>query len=258
VLSNSQIKHIVSLRQKKFRTEHQQFIVEGVKMVSELLNSEYKTIGIYGVEDFVKLLDYARSDRQPATEIITEIQLQKISNLETPNKVLAVARIPKKSGSGSGSGSAQLNNKLSLALDNISDPGNLGTIIRTAAWFGIENIICSENTVDAWNPKVVQATMGALFHVNIIYTDLENIVQEFNAKNIPVYATALDGKNIYESKLSPNGLIIIGSESHGVSQEILSLTEHKLFIPSFSKGAAESLNAAVAAGVVCAEFRRGR
>ncbi len=251
MLTNSQIKHIVSLRQKKFRQEHQQFVVEGVKVVNELLASDYKTLAVYGVEDFISLPDYARSDIQSKAEIITEIQLSKISNLETPNKVLAVAEIPKNDYR-----FEKLQNKLSLALDNINDPGNLGTIIRTAAWFGIENIICSEQTADAWNPKTVQAAMGALFSVNVVYTDLKNVVEEFNSNNVPVYGTTLDGKNIYNSDLSENGLIVIGSESHGVSQELLSLISQRLLIPSFTKGAAESLNAAVAAGIICSEFKR--
>lgn len=242
MLSNSQIKHIVSLKQKKFRTEHQQFVVEGVKLVNELLASDLEVVGVYTTDNSV-----INSD----ATVISEQQLKKISNLETPNKVLAVAKIPKHDFS-----IAETQNKLMLALDNISDPGNLGTIIRTAAWFGIDTVICSQNTVDAWNPKVVQATMGALFRTNVIYTDLEKVVAELRQNNIPVYSTALDGENIYETTLTANGLIIIGNESHGVAENLLQLASKKLHIPSFSKGVAESLNAAVAAGVVCSEFKR--
>lgn len=243
------------MKQKKFRSEHQQFIVEGVKVVKELLASPYKVDAVYCLEEYktelVLLLDYARSDRYPEPEIITEQQLQKISNLETPNKVLALSSIPQSSFS-----FPHVKDKLSLALDSINDPGNLGTIIRTAAWFGIDTIICSPTTTYAWNSKAVQATMGALFRTNVVYADLKKVVEEYNNANVPVYATSLAGTDIYKTTLSPNGLIVIGSESHGVSPELLALINNKLLIPSYSSGVAESLNAAVAAGVVCSEFRR--
>ncbi|MCG3164324.1 MAG: 23S rRNA (guanosine-2'-O-)-methyltransferase RlmB [Bacteroidia bacterium] len=249
--------------------EHQQFVVEGVKVVKELLASPCKVDAIYCLEEYraellLLLADNtnslipplagcrARSDKHPEPETITEQQLQKISNLETPNKVLAVATLPQSPFS-----FHQVKDKLALALDTINDPGNLGTIIRTAAWFGIDTIICSPNTADAWNPKAVQATMGALFRTNVVYADLKKIVEEYNNAHVPVYATTLDGTDIYKTTLSPNGLIVIGSESHGVSPELLALINNKLLIPSFSSGAAESLNAAVAAGVVCSEFKRG-
>ncbi len=248
MLTNSQIKHIISLKQKKFRTEHQQFIVEGIKVVKEFLKSDYSVSAVYCLEETANELS---TFSKVAPTVITEIQLQKISSLETPNKVLAVASIPKVEFNFENS-----QNKLSLALDGINDPGNLGTIIRTAAWFGIETIICSENTVDAWNAKVVQSSMGALFSTRIIYADLKKIVAGFNAKRIPVYATTLDGKNTYKSDLSSNGLIVIGSESHGVSQDLLSIIDLKLLIPSYASGSAESLNAALATAIVCSEFRR--
>jgi TrmH family RNA methyltransferase len=245
VLTNSQIKHILSLKQKKFRTEHQQFVVEGVKVVKELLASPYKTLAVYTIDE--KVLPFQKVEPL----LISEAQLSKISNLETPNKVLAVASIPQ-----SFFNFLQVKDKLSLALDTINDPGNLGTIIRTATWFGIDTIICSPNTTDAWNPKAVQATMGALFRTNVVYADLKKVVEEYNTANVPVYATTLDGTDIYKTTLSQNGLIVIGSESHGVSPELLALINNKLHIPSFSSGAVESLNAAVAAGVVCSEFRK--
>ncbi|MGE0636699.1 MAG: TrmH family RNA methyltransferase [Bacteroidia bacterium] len=248
MLTNSQIKHILSLRQKKFRTEHQQFVVEGVKVVKELLASPYKVDAVYVLGEVAYEIA-ALSSLAPI--IITEQQLQKISNLETPNNVLALASIPQSAFS-----FQQVKNKLSLALDTINDPGNLGTIIRTAAWFGMDTIICSPNTTDAWSPKAVQSAMGALFRTNVVYADLKTVVQEYNNADVSVYATTLDGTDIYKTTLTANGLIVIGSESHGVSPELLALIKTKLHIPSFSSGAAESLNAAVAAGVVCAEFRR--
>ena len=248
MLTNSQIKHILSLKQKKFRTEHQQFVVEGVKVVKELLASPYKVDAVYALGE---IADELAAVSSIVPTIITEMQLQKMSNLDTPNNVLALASIPQAAFS-----FQQVKNKLSLALDTISDPGNLGTIIRTAAWFGIDTIICSPNTTDAWSPKAVQATMGALFRTNVVYADLKKVVEEYNNADVPVYATTLDGTDIYKTTLSPNGLIVIGNESHGVSPDLLALINNKLLIPSFSSGAAESLNAAVAAGVVCSEFRR--
>ncbi len=236
------------MKQKKFRTEHQQFVVEGVKVVKELLLSPYKVDAVYVLGE---VADEIAAMSSVVPSIITEQQLQKISNLETPNNVLALASIPQSSFS-----FQQVKNKLSLALDTINDPGNLGTIIRTAAWFAMDTIICSPNTTDAWSHKTVQAAMGALFRTNVVYADLKKVVQEFNSAQTPVYATTLDGTDIYKTTLSPNGLIVIGSESHGVSPELLALINTKLLIPSFSSGAAESLNAAVAAGVVCGEFRR--
>lgn len=217
-------------------------------MVKELLASPYKIETVYSLGEIADEI-IAVSSVLPI--VITESQLQKVSNLETPNKVLAVASVPQSSFI-----FPQVRNKLSLALDNINDPGNLGTIIRTAAWFGIDTIICSPTTTDAWNPKAVQATMGALFRTNVVYADLKKVVEEYNNADVPVYATTLDGTDIYKTTLSPNGLIVIGSESHGVSAELLALVDKKLLIPSFSSGAAESLNAAVAAGVVCSEFKR--
>ena len=219
-----------------------------MKVVKELLASRYEILAVYSLNETATELS-SLSKVEPI--IVTEIQLQKISNLETPNKVLAVASIPQK-----GYVFSEVQHKLSLALDTINDPGNLGTIIRTAAWFGIETIICSVNTVDAWNSKAVQASMGALFRTTIVYADLKRVVEDFNNEKIPVYATTLDGENIYTSPLSQNGLIIIGSESHGVSQDLLSIVDRKLLIPSFSSGVAESLNAAVATAIVCSEFKR--
>ncbi len=247
MLTNSQIKHILSLKQKKFRTEHQQFVVEGVKVVKELLSSPYKVDAVYALGE---IADELAAVSSIVPTIITEMQLQKMSNLDTPNNVLALASIPQ-----SFFNFLQVKDKLSLALDTISDPGNLGTIIRTAAWFGIDTIICSPNTTDAWNPKAVQATMGALFRTNVVYADFKKVVEEYNTANVPVYATTLDGTDIYKTTLSANGLIVIGSESHGVSPDLLALINKRLLIPSFSSGAAESLNAAVAAGIVCSEFR---
>ena len=236
------------MKQKKFRTEHQQFVVEGVKVVKELLTSPYKVDAVYTLGE---ISDEIASVSSVVPIIITEQQLQKMSNLDTPNNVLAVASIPKPSFA-----FQEFNTKLILALDTINDPGNLGTIIRTAAWFGMDTIICSPKTTDAWNPKAVQAAMGALFRTNVVYADLKTVVEEYNAADVPVYATTLDGTDIYKTTLSPNGLIFIGSESHGVSPDLLALINKRLLIPSFSSGAAESLNAAVAAGVVCSEFRR--
>jgi TrmH family RNA methyltransferase len=183
-------------------------------------------------------------------------ELERISSLSTPNEVLAVCRIPEYK-----LDSKALENKLTLVLDDIRDPGNLGTIIRIADWFGIEDIVCSNESADAFNPKVVQSTMGSIARIKVHYTDLTGFLQPDVNNYKPVYGALLEGKNIYSEKLSSSGLIVIGNESKGISEPIQKLVTHKISIPSFSHfkpggGEAESLNAAVATAVICSEFRR--
>jgi len=181
--------------------------------------------------------------------------LKKISSLTTPNEVLAICAIPENKLNVS-----ELKNKLTLVLDDIRDPGNLGTIIRIADWFGIENIICSLETVDIYNPKVVQATMGSIARVNVFYEDLKTIFLEALTKNnFPIYGTVLNGENIFEKSLTSNGFIVIGNESNGISIELLPLINEKISIPTFSvneTNSVESLNAAIATAIVCTEFKR--
>jgi len=178
--------------------------------------------------------------------------MKKISFLKTPSTVLGVFRIPHDEEK-----VAPNENELTLALDGVQDPGNLGTIIRLCDWFGIAALICSPNTADCYNPKVVQATMGAIAHVRVAYTALPDFLRQAKEKNIPVYGAFLEGKNIYAEKLSPYGVVVMGSEGQGISREVERCITHKLYIPAFAQShSAESLNVAAASAVVCSEFRR--
>ena len=240
-LSANKIKFIRSLAQKKFRDEHGLFIAEGEKIVSEALASGYKVREVY------------RAD-----EIGREC-MERISCLSSPSPVLAVVEKPdftpdrilyNLSG----------RKPLYLALDGVKDPGNLGTIIRVADWFGVDAIFASPGTVEVWNPKVVQATMGAIFRKQVIYTDLSEICRKFSAAGLPVYGTFLDGKNLYDNLPSDakHGLVVMGSESFGISPALESLITNKLLIPPYPADAvtSESLNVAIATAIICAEFRR--
>ena len=242
-LSKNQIKFICSLHQKKHRTENGLFIAEGEKVVKELLLSSLKIESIYATKNF------ADQNQEFNTTIITEDELTKISALTTPNEVLAIAQIPHYK-----IDRKEIADSLSLVLDEIQDPGNLGTIIRIADWFGIKNIICSENSVDPFNPKVVQATMGSIFRVKIHHTDLKLFLETENS--LEIYGAVLNGENIYEEKLTGKGLIILGNESKGISKELLPFITHKIKIPSHDHSKAESLNIASATAIICYEFRR--
>jgi TrmH family RNA methyltransferase len=191
---------------------------------------------------------------------IKATELERISALSTANEVIAVCEIPGYDLNALNADS--LKGKLTLVLDDIKDPGNLGTIIRIADWFGIENIVCSNETVDSFNPKVVQATMGSVSRIKVYYADLEEFLKVQSSKlKVPVYGALLEGKNIYNEKLSSEGFIVIGNESRGISESIQALITDKISIPSFSHyksngGEAESLNAAIATSIICSEFRR--
>lgn len=254
MLSKNQIKFLNSLKQKKFREDEQLFIVEGIKIVAELLNSKINVTQLYATAAYLE-----REKIGGSVEIIEikQSELERISALSTPNEVLAICEIPKVIFDLS-----QLENKLTLILDDIKDPGNLGTIIRIADWFGIENIVCSLETVNVYNPKVIQATMGSIARVNVHYIALNDL---FNANKInlkySVFGALLNGENIYSKPLPSKGFIIIGNESKGISNELAPFITDQLRIPSFShinSGLAEveSLNAAIATAIICSEFRR--
>jgi TrmH family RNA methyltransferase len=245
MLSQADIKLINALKQTKARKKTGLFLVEGPKMVSELLN--YPDFEIQFIAGNKKWLDSQTKLSHIPIKEISEKALQKLSNFSTANEVLAVVKIPEHK-------EFKADDKsLYLVLDNIQDPGNLGTIIRTAEWFGINEIICSIDTVDCFNPKVVQATMGSMFRVKCIYTDLYTFLEK---QRLPVYGTLLTGKNIYQERLNQAGFIVIGNESKGISSEVKNLITNPIFIPSSQQSKAESLNASVATAVVCAEFRR--
>ncbi len=245
MLSKNQIKEIRSLHISKYRRQKQSFIVEGPKVVDEFINSKYTINKVFALQEWID----NNSDTHPDIERITPKELQAISLLKTPNQVIAIASYPKDS---------SINfdkDDLILALDSIQDPGNLGTIIRIADWFGINKIVCSKESADAYNPKVVQASMGALTRVNFCYTNLEEWISKLNS-DIPIYGTLLKGENIYEAKLNKRGVIIIGNEGNGISDKIKGYINQRITIPAFGNSRMESLNAAVATAIVCSEFRR--
>jgi TrmH family RNA methyltransferase len=252
MLSKNQISRIRLLHQKKYRDELNLFIAEGEKVVSELIASDFKIHSIYATEEATIGKLAAKAGKRPYVEIIKEEELEKISALTTPQGVLAVAEVPKPL-----SVNKINTQQLILVLDEIKDPGNLGTIIRIADWFGFQDVVCSENSADAFSPKVVQAAMGSLFRINILYAALPAFLKEVTvAGKLPVYGSLLDGENIYQAKLNKRGCIIIGNESKGISAALLPFITDKISIPSFSKGKIDSLNAAMAAAIVCSEFRR--
>lgn len=233
-LSSTQIKQIRSLTQKKFRDEAGLFVVEGEKMLSEALSSGFEAVCVYHREE------------------IGEGQMSRISSLDSPSPVLAVLKkapqkeTPKLKADG-----------LYLALDSVRDPGNLGTIMRICDWFGVEGIFASEDTVDQYNPKVVQSSMGAVFRKTVVYCDLSAVCKRFRENNLDVHGTFLDGDDLYGSQIKPCGLLVMGNESIGISPQIKALCTSRLLIPSFACGVhAESLNVAIAAAVTISEFKR--
>ena len=245
MISKNQIKYIRQLELKKFRKRENCFVAEGPKVVGDLMR-KYQPIAIYATEEYFKASEVRSQDT-----VVTAEELRRISFLQTPQQVLAIFPIPEPNNQ------LSINNcQLSLALDGIQDPGNLGTIIRIADWFGIDTIYCSEDTADAYNPKVVQATMGSLAHVHIIYT---NLIKLFDSlpNDYPIYGTLLDGDDIYQQPLSQEGIIVMGNEGNGISEAIRQHVTHHLLIPNFHQGdSAESLNVAIATAITCSEFRR--
>lgn len=240
MLSKNQLKGITSLQQKKYRLNHQLFFAEGIKVIQELLASNFELEHLYTTKmDFPEVSNEKKS-------VISETDLNKISALATANTCLAVFKIPKdRTIEESG---------IILALDAVRDPGNLGTILRLCDWFGINQIVCSKDAVDIYNPKVVQATMGSISRVNVSYVDLESFIT--NTK-LPVFGTFMDGDNIYKTKLPQEGIIIIGNEANGISPELEKIITNRLTIPRFgSLQKTESLNAATATAIVLSEFRR--
>jgi TrmH family RNA methyltransferase len=246
-VSKNKLKYIRSLKEKKFRLEYKTFVAEGDKLVSDLLPCMECQL-LVATPDFLKT-----ADTKNVGEMIeaSKAELEQASSQKTPQRALAIFRQPEYT-----IDYPALNNKLSLALDGIQDPGNLGTIVRLADWYGIHDIFCSKDTADIYNPKTVQATMGALARVKLHYLDLEVFLREM--VNVPIYGTFLDGSNMYEQELSRSGIIVMGNEGNGIRPGIAALVSHRLYIPSYPAGreTSESLNVAVATAVTCAEFRR--
>jgi RNA methyltransferase, TrmH family len=251
MLNRNQIKIIHSLKIKKFRKEHKLFVAEGSKTVSELFSSSYNIRWLIATKTWLQENNYLINRKNINREGVYEAEeseMKKISFLTTPQDVIAVAEIPEENFN------IRSINNLALALDDIQDPGNLGTIIRIADWFGINHILCSEGCVDLYNPKVIQAAMGSFTRVRLIYTNLKDVLEKAANSNLPVFGAFLDGENIYAMKKEPKGIIVMGNEGKGISAEIEELINKKITIPRF--GGAESLNVSVATAVICSEFRR--
>ena len=250
MISKNQIKYVHQLELKKFRKQEGLFIAEGHKVVGDLLHEGFMPRQIFATQEWItdnpSLLPIINSK---LIEVNLE-ELTRLSLLQHPQQVLALFPIPDEQTSISSQ------NSLSLLLDNVQDPGNLGTIIRIADWFGIETIYCSIGTVDAWNPKVVQATMGSIARVHIIYVDPQQLLDSL-PDDFPVYGTFLEGDNIYTQQLTQHGIIVMGNEGNGISDAVRHRVTRKLLIPDFHKGdTADSLNVAIATAITCSEFRR--
>lgn len=239
-LSKSNLKLITSLQQKKYRQKHKLFVAEGLKVVRELLSSSIEVSHIYTTDSSFELT------YEINFTIISENELKKISTLKNPNKVLGVFKIPE---------DKEVNDKnFIVALDEVNDPGNLGTIIRLCDWFGISELVCSKNTVDCYNQKVVQSTMGSLTRVNISYIELTEFLS--NTK-LPVYTADMNGSNVYKSTLPEKAILVMGNEANGISEEISKIISHKITIPRFGEvKETESLNVATATAVLLSEFKR--
>ncbi|WP_085536232.1 TrmH family RNA methyltransferase [Massilibacteroides vaginae] len=246
MLSKAKIKHIRSLELKKFRNEHKLFVAEGNKLVADMLP-------FFNCELLIAKPSWMATQGDLIVKellVADDGDIEKASFLKSPQDVIAVFHQPLYNLE-----EANPNTNLVLVLDGIQDPGNLGTIIRLADWFGIEHIVCSYDTADAFSPKTVQATMGALARIKVHYTDLTAFLKQQKAS---IYGTYLDGENLYSKELNGNGIIIMGSEGNGIRPEITPFVTEKVFIPNFpaEKATSESLNVAIATAIVCSEFRR--
>lgn len=244
-MTKAEIQFVRSLADKRTRDAEHLFVAEGFKLVDEIRNSELRIRNIYTTRDDISGLDVVRIEKR---------EMERISQLNTASDILAVVEQPRYK-----LALNSLKGELTLALDGVQNPGNMGTIIRLADWFGVENIICSRECADLYNPKVVQATMGALLRVKVHYVDnLSALLNEARTSGLTIYGTLLDGNNIYDEKLSSEGIIVMGNEGRGLSEECRNTLSRKLFIPPYPADAptSESLNVAMATGIILAEFRR--
>jgi RNA methyltransferase, TrmH family len=248
------IRFINSLKLKKFRREHQLFILEGEKIVDECISSTFSIHSLYATPQWLG----ERGKEEPTSKEfpvykITQAELDRVSSLSSPNKVLALVRMPVYTLDLSGLGKS-----LTLVLDNVQDPGNLGTLIRSCDWFGIDDIICSEGTAEATNPKVIQSSMGSILRVRIHYRHLPGFLKMPALKGMPVLGAVAGGPDIYSMPLPERGLVVLGNESHGISGEVENLVTQRISIPNRTDraNAPESLNVAVAGSIIISEIRR--
>lgn len=254
MISKNKIKLIRSLEHKKYRQEENLFLTEGNKLVAEALRSEYEVAALVCTAEFFR----ANPAGRLAGEFIeaTEDEIRKCSLLKNPQQALALCKIPKTDFDFS-----SRKNSLTIALDGIQDPGNLGTILRIADWFGITTLFASETAADVYNPKTVQASMGAIFRVRVIYTDIPSLIIQAEAEGISSFGAFLDGKNIYTAKLPEAALIIVGNEGQGISLQAEKEITNRIFIPpclSNPSQRPESLNVSAATAIICSEFRRSK
>jgi TrmH family RNA methyltransferase len=254
MITKSDIKFIQSLKLTKFRKENKMFVVEGNKLVSELLASDFKVENILVTDTWLeKFPEMAASLK--SYEIVNAKQMEQMSSMVTPPGIIATAQTPSYN-----INPKEAENEIILALDGINDPGNLGTMIRTADWFGINKIVCSQDCADAWQAKTIQSTMGSIFRIQIIETDLKEFLsktQNLNKSATPIYGALMEGENIFKKKIEKkNGVIIIGSESHGIRENVLSLVTSPIHIPRGNGSLTESLNASAAAAIIIAEICR--
>ena len=242
MITKAEIQSIKALADKRGRVEQGAFIAEGEKLVAELRASHLAVRKVYATKPLFA-----------DAEVIAERDMERISQLKTSNSTLAVVEIPRYN-----LADAKPDKNLVLALDRVQNPGNLGTIIRLADWFGITDIVCSVDSADCFNPKVVQATMGAIIRVRVHYTDLQRWLSEQRSKGVKIYGTFLDGENIYKTEKGSCGVIVMGNEGQGISPECEQSVTHRLYIPPYpaDNPGSESLNVAIATAITCSEFRR--
>lgn len=245
----SEIQMVRSLGEKRTRLEMGLFVAEGEKFIRELIGSQLRVRKVY-VTDDAELEEGFEGEH---VELISGAEMGRISQLKSSNNSLAIVEMPRYS-----LDVESLVGRLSIVLDGVQNPGNLGTIIRLADWFGVEDVICSPTCADCFNPKVVQATMGAILRVRVHYVELEPFMQRAKELKIPVYGTLLEGDNIYERELTKAGLVVMGNEGQGVSAEVAEYFDHRLYIPPYPADcqSSESLNVAIATSIICSEFRR--
>ena len=253
MISKNRARLFISLRKKKAREAEGLFVIEGDKLVKEFLSAKVPVKTLIAKKEFISTLPPFLKECIDEIEEATYEELKQISSLKTPHNALALVPFPEQIMI-----PQELLGKLCVALDFVQDPGNLGTIIRAAAWFGIRNIVCSNDCVDLYNPKVIQATMGAILLVNVYYSDLKALVRRANENNVPVFGTFPDGESIYRHKLTSKGIILFGNESRGISDELIPFITHKIMIPGTGRAmpGIESLNVGMAASVVFSEFLR--
>ena len=247
MITKNDIKFIQSLKQTKFRKENKMFVVEGNKLVNELLVSNFNVDNILVTETWIEKFPEMAANLN-SYEIVNAKQMEQMSSMVTPPGIIATAHTPFYN-----INPEDAENEFILALDGINDPGNLGTMIRTADWFGINKIVCSNDCADAWQAKTIQSTMGSIFRIKVIETDLKKFLLETQDSATPIYGALMEGENIFTKKIeNKNGVIIIGSESHGIRKDILPLVTSPIHIPRGKGSQTESLNASVAAAIIMA------